>query len=219
MAKVKEATPKTNLFSGPATPAAATSKSAKKVVTINSDPELEKNLKRLSEIQAQQAELNTEASLLTGEIKPRLEEEMCKLYVNEGKYPGSFNLEAGNSSLMVIPVDKYITIDEERYNVLRDTYGKDVVEETNTYEMNAELIEKYGQEISDLIMGSKKIAEADKYKLIQKKVKYSVKKGTISVLLEKFKKFTNTPAKMLQMIQEIRPIMQMKNVKHEVKEA
>lgn len=188
----------------------ATKVSNKKEVALN-DKELEKNLARLAKVNEEMDSLSAEANDLTGQIKPRLVEEFVKLYNAEQKYPGSFNLTAGKSSVMVIPTDKYLTIDKDRSESLQKTYGSEIVEEKDTYIMDNAMIEKYGDVISKLIENCKDIAKEDKDKLIRVETKITVKKGTIQVIFDKFKKFAgkNLPS----MIEDIRPVFQMKNVK------
>jgi ABC-type phosphate/phosphonate transport system substrate-binding protein len=89
-----------------------------------------------------------------------------------------------------------------------ETYGEDIAEENTTYTMDSKLIEKYGEVISDLIYGSKKIADDDKEKLIEAVTSYTVKKGTITKLNE----FGGT---VQEMIEEVKPVFQMKNIKLE----
>lgn len=198
----------TNLFKAAKTETAPKAKKSDKLEVIVQDKTLEANMKKLAKVNEQLDSLTAEAKELTGEIKPRIQEEFVKQYKKDGKYPGSFNLIAGSSSVMVVPTDRYITIDKERKEELVETYGNEIAEEKDTYIMDTEMIEKYGDIISDLISKCKKIAEEDKPKLIRVETKYTVKKGTISVLLEKFKKFSIS-----NVIEDIRPVFQMKNVK------
>lgn len=198
----------TNLFKAAKSESAPKAKKSDKLEVIVKDKDLEANIKKLAKVNEQLDSLAAEAKELTNEIKPRLQEEFIKQYNKDGKYPGSFNLVAGSSSVMVIPTDRYITIDKERKEELVETYGKEIAEEKDTYIMDAEMIEKYGDIISELILKCKKIAEEDKAKLIRVETKYTVKKGTISVLLEKFKKFSIT-----DLVEDIRPVFQMKNIK------
>ena len=107
---------------------------------------------------------------------------------------------------MFIPTDKYIKIGEERFEELRSTYGGEIVEENTTYTMDAKLIEQYGELLSDAIAKIKGIPDNDKKKLISAVTSYSIKKGTISEL-DKF------GATIPEMLEEIKPVYQMKNVK------
>ena len=74
--------------------------------------------------------------------------------------------------------------------------------------MNTELIEKYGETISNLIEKCKAIPEADKAKLIGAITTYEIKKGTISEL-DKY------DATIPEMLEDIKPVYQLKNVKIE----
>jgi hypothetical protein len=170
------------------------------------------DLARLAEVNQEIDALSAEASILAGTVKERSIKEFTKLYEANGKYPGSFNIRATglkgqeDASLMFIPTDKYIKIGEERYKELVESYGEGIAEEKTTYTMDAALIEQYGELLSEAIHKIKGIPDSDKKKLISATVSYSIKKGTISDL-PKF------PATITEMVEEIRPIFQLKNIK------
>lgn len=191
--------------------ATASNKPQKEEVEIK-DPKFHMELSRLAELNRIMDEMKAEADILAASVKERSIKEFIKLYESNKKYPGSFHLKASGlkgadlASLMFIPTDKYIKIGEERYNALIETYGSEIATEKTTYTMNAELVEKYGEEISDAIHKCKGIPDDDKAKLITGVVSYEIKKGTISDL-PKF------PATITEMVEEIKPIFQMKNVK------
>lgn len=196
---------KTNLFAAAKTAAPAKpAKAQKEVVKINS---ISAELERLAQVQEQIDALSAEAKLLTETVKAESINAFVDLYEKKASYPGSFEIEAGNASMLFIPMDKYITINEERAEELQSKYGAEIVEENTTYTMDAALVEKYGEEISNLIMKSKKIAEEDKSKLIGATVKYAVKKGTITAITEKFADYGVD-----EVVVDIKPVFSMKNV-------
>lgn len=180
-------------------------KNQKETVVIKS---IASELERLAQVQEQLDALTAEAKLLTESVKSESVNAFVELYEKKGSYPGSFNIEAGKASMLFIPNDKYISLNEERAEELQSKYGAEIVEETTTYTMDADLIEKYGEEISNLIMKSKKIADEDKAKLIGATTKYAVRKGTISTITEKFADF-----EVVEVVVDIKPVFQMKNVK------
>lgn len=197
---------KPNLFAAAKTAAPAKpAKAQKEVVKIDS---IASDLERLAQVQEQIDALTAEAKLLTETVKTESINAFVDLYEKKASYPGSFEIEAGKASMLFIPMDKYITINEERAAELSSKYGVDMVEEQTTYTMDAALVEKYGEEISNLIMKSKKISDEDKLKLIGANVKYAVKKGTISVITDKFSDFGVD-----EVVMDIKPVFSMKNVK------
>lgn len=189
-------------------------KAEKEEVLIN-EPGFHLSLTRLAELKVQQDALAAESSILAAQVRERSISEFAKLYDANGKYPGSFMIRATgmkklpSASLMFLPTDKYIKIDEDRYNELAKEFGDDMVTEKTTYIMDTELIEKHGEIISDLISKCKAISDDDKAKLIKAVTSYEVAKGTISELKnEKFAKYG-----VENMLTEIKPVYQMKNVK------
>ena len=197
---------KTNLFAAAKTAAPAKpAKAPKEVVKIDS---IASDLERLAQVQEQIDALTAEAKLLTETVKSESINAFVNLYEKKASYPGSFEIEAGRASMLFIPMDKYITINEERASELASKYGEEMVEEQTIYTMDSALVEKYGEEISNLIMKSKKISEEDKEKLIGANVKYTVRKGTISVITDKFADFGVD-----EVVMDIKPVFSMKNVK------
>ncbi len=168
---------------------------------------LSQEIERLAKIQEEIDALNAEAKLLHDQVKEAGVNEFINLFESSSKYPGSFNIESENASVMFIPSDRYTKIDEERSNELIEKYGEGMVEESTTYIMDSALVEKYGEVISDLIMNSNEIEEDDKEKLISAKVDYSIAKGTISSLNE------YNLYDMKEIISDIKPVFMLKNPK------
>jgi hypothetical protein len=201
-----------NLFKVAKEKGATASPSPQKTEIVINDVKMHLNLSRLVELNTQIDELSAESSILAAEIKERSINEFANLYESSGKYPGSFIIRASGmkklptASLMFIPTDKYIKIGEERYNELVENYGEDIATEKTTYNMNSELVEKYGELLSEAISKIKGIPDNDKKKLISAVTSYEVKKGTISEL----EKFDGTISEMLE---EVKPIYQIKNIK------
>jgi hypothetical protein len=191
--------------------ATASAAPTKTEVEIN-DPIFHANLSRLAELNAQIDELMAETKVLTDEVKGRSIDEFRKLYEKNERYPGSFNIKSTGmvgqpeASLMFIPTDKYIKINEERFIELSSTYGPTIVNEKTTYVMDSELVEKYGEPLSNAIAKITEIPDSDKAKLIKALVSFEIAKGTIQEL----HKYRATVGEMLE---EIKPVYQMKNVK------
>jgi len=177
---------------------------------------------RLAEIDTEKAILVAEEKSLGDEVKNRSIAEFTNLYDKTGVYPGSFDIVATGGSrinkatkkaeklkdagFMCLPTDKYISLNEDSFDFLKETYGNDIVEKTVTYTMNTELVEKYGEAISKMIMACKEIPEADKFSLISQTTSYSVRKGTIKSL-KSFK------ASVSELVANILPVFQRKNVR------
>jgi len=191
--------------------ATASAAPTKTEVEIN-DPIFHANLSRLAELNAQIDELMAETKVLTDEVKGRSIDEFRKLYEKNERYPGSFNIKSTGmvgqpeASLMFIPTDKYIKINEERFIELSSTYGPTIVNEKTTYVMDSELVEKYGEPLSNAIAKITEIPDSDKAKLIKALVSFEIAKGTIQEL-HKYR------ATIGEMLEEIKPVYQMKNVK------
>lgn len=186
--------------------------SAKKNDKLNvviKDEEFDKNLIKMAELTAQIDVLTAELAVAQGYVKDFGIETFNDVYQKSGGYPGSFILSTpSQASVMIVPMDKYLKCDEDRFEELKKTYGDDVVTEKTEFIINSELLEKYGDVLSDLIEGSDLIDEEDKVKLFQAKTTYSVSKGSIE------KAFTWGKGKVADFVRDIQPIFALKNAKY-----
>lgn len=176
---------------------------------VNIDKTFEFNLIRMIEIDAEMASLESEKSTLDYEVREKAKEEMIKLYDKKGSFPGTIKIVAGSESFLFITSDKYTKIDEEDAKTLSKKYGESIVNETNVFTLNPEMVEKYSKVLSDMILSSKKISNEDKDKLIECKTCWTIAKGTINNLRNAiFAKFN-----LSNLIKDIRPIFQVKLTK------
>ena len=147
-------------------------------------------------------------SMIADEIKDTGKRLWAAKYNQMEKNPGSVMLEARMgediAQVMLLPSDKYITINAERADELRETYGNDIVEELTTFAFDNEMVDKYGEVISNLIEMSDEISEADKAKIIKAVTKFSVAKGTI----DKFKVYGG--ADVFGVMEAVRPVVALK---------
>ena len=149
------------------------------------------------------------ADMLPDELRDVAKAEWIKLYEKTGKNPESIMVEAVNDNddtaqLMFVPMDKYITINGERAESLREEFGEEIVEEKTTFSFDNEMIEKYGEVLSRLIEESDEIAEKDKEKIIKAVTVFSVAKGTI----DNFKKYGEVESVM----EAVKPVVSLKNI-------
>lgn len=155
------------------------------------DPTFFEKVKMVETLQAQIKSSEAKVSMMTDEIKEMGKELWAKTYEKMGRNPGSVMLESKNGldigQVMFLPMDKYITINADRADQLRDEFGEDIVEETTTFAFDNDMIEKYGEVLSNLIEMSTDISEDDKGKIIKAVTKFNVAKGTI----DKFKDYGN----------------------------
>ena len=172
--KAKETSPKTTKATN-----------AKPRLTVD-DPTFFGKIEKLQELNDTLKSAKAQADLISDEVKEISKEKWAEFYTDKGRNPGSVMIEAkkglDTAQVMFIPQDKYITINEEKADFLREEYGESVVEEATTFSFDNAMIEKYGEVLSNLIMGSDEIAEADKGKIIKAVTKFSVAKGTIDEL-------------------------------------
>jgi hypothetical protein len=189
---------------------AASPKKSKKndnlTIVIN-DVEFHENIKELEKVNNILSENKAKADMIGDEIKDKGREEWSKLYDEIGKNPGTVILEStvdGEvAQVMFITQDKYISINEERAEELREEYGNDIVTEETVFAFDSKMVEKYGEILSELILNSTEIAEEDKEKIITAKTSYSVAKGTIDKMSEY--------GSVSRIVEDIRPIVSLKN--------
>ena len=194
--KAKKAAPKT-----------AKAKDEKVRITIE-DPSFFDKVEKLESLNDEMKSAKAKVDMISSEIKELGKSEWSKFYSESGKNPGSVMLEnikgEDVAQVMFVPSDRYITINEERADELRESFGDEIVEEDTTFSFDSKMIEKYGEVLSDLIMNSDDISDADKDKIIKATTKFSVAKGTI----DKFADYGDVES----IMETVRPVVALKNV-------
>jgi hypothetical protein len=198
-----------NLFSKAKSSAPKTSAKKDEKVRINlNDSDFFNKVSMLENIQDRMKSDKAQADMLADEIKDLSKEEWVRLYEKTGKNPGSIFVESiqdgQTAQVMFVPSDKYITLNPDRAEVLVEKYGQDIVEEKTTFAFDNDMIEKYGEVLSNLIMNSRDIYEDDKERIIKATTSYSVSKGTIDKM--KFYGPIN------EIMDEVKPVVALKNV-------
>lgn len=166
-------------------------------------------IQKLSVLQDNMKRDKAKADMISDELRDLGKEKWAELYEDMGRNPGSVMVESVNdlddtAQFMFVPTDKYITINEERAEELRETYGDAIVEEKTVFSFDNDMIEKYGEIISRLIEECAEISERDKEKIIKATNSYSVAKGTIDM----FTKY----GQVADMMEVTRPVVALKNV-------
>ncbi len=170
------------------------------------DPTFFDKVKMVETLQNQIKSAEAKVSMMTDEIKEVGKELWARTYEKMGKNPGSVMLEATKDGdvgqVMFLPMDKYITINADRADQLREQFGEDIVEENTTFAFDNDMIEKYGEVLSNLIEMSDEISEADKGKIIKAVTKFNVTKGTI----DKFKNYGDV----FEVMEATKPVVALK---------
>lgn len=171
--------PKTNLFAASVKIKETAKKPEKKFVKAPLGNKIERFLEVKEKIKAATSELK----MLEGDIKAVGKDLFLKEYRAQKSTPDNFFLqdEVGSSAMLIVQ-DKYTIVDENKAEVLKGFPG--LLQENVVYKMNTELVEKYGEIISGLIMKCKQIPDEDKANLISGELSYSVAKGSIDRIMQ-----------------------------------
>ena len=158
---------------------AAAKKSDKKVINA---PELADKVQRYNELKNLIDANTSELKMIEGDIKVKGKEMFVQEYKASKLRPESFKIKdsTGTTCLMIV-MDKYTSVDENKAELLR---MNDLLAENVCFKFNPDLVEKYGQTLSELILNSPDIEEEDKGNLISGELSYSVQKGSIDRLLQ-----------------------------------
>ena len=203
ISKDVETKPKISLFgSAKVKPTKASPKSDKTTIVI---PGLETKLKELQSIKAEIEDLKAQLTGITDEVKGISKEKFIELYKANHENPNTFIIQDGEGCVMVLPMDKYIKIeDEARAEQLIAEYGEDTVTIVRKFYFTPEVLARNQEAIEKLIMESKDISESDKENLITQEVEYSIAKGFIDKLYPFGDRMGNV-------IDDIQPIFMLKN--------
>jgi len=105
---------------------------------------------------------------------------------------------------MFVPSDRYLKVDEDEVDNLKEDFGNDIISEESKYTFDNKMVEKYGEVLSKLILECDDIEEDDKKKIIKTTKNISIKKGTI----DKMSEIGNVK----EVYEAVRPIVSLKNV-------
>lgn len=195
-----------------ATPKTTKAKDEKVRVRV-ADADFFDKIQTLEQLQENMKRDKAQADMISDEIKEIGKTEWSKVYDKTGKNPGSIMLEAKSgldtAQTMFVPSDKYISINEDRANYLVEIFGEDAVEEKTTFSFDGEMVDKYGEVLSQLIEGCDDIDDEDKEKIIKAITSYSVAKGTIDKLKDMSE---DSEMDIVSVVEEVKPVIAIKNV-------
>jgi hypothetical protein len=179
---------KSSLFAS-AKPIPATATARKKVreqVQVNG---IADEIARYDQLKANINNAKAEQEVIGGRLKELGREKFLELYEQRGVRPANFDLADGDQNILLEVTDKYLKVEPEKAELLRQFDG--LLEEKTTYEFDSELLEKQvsdgmtiGDVVSMLIQDSKLIPDSDKANLIKAKMMMRVPKGTIDRLMQ-----------------------------------
>jgi hypothetical protein len=135
--------------------------------------------------------------MIEGDIKGIGKDLFMQEYLKQKSTPDNFKIkDETGSTCMFIVMDKYTIVDETKAAILGAFDG--LLAENVVYKFNADLVEKYGAILSELIIKCPKIDDIDKGNLISGEKTYSVTKGSIDRLMQ-----YDNPAQVFELINPI----------------
>ena len=170
----------TNLFATATKVKETAKKTDKKIINA---PELGNKIQRFAELKQLIDSATGELKMIEGDIKGIGKKLFMSEYKQQRSTPDNFKIqdESGNSC-MFICMDKYTIVDETKANILSQYDG--LLAENVVYKFNADLVEKYGAVLSELILNCPDIDDLDKGNLISGEKTFSVAKGSIDRLMQ-----------------------------------
>jgi hypothetical protein len=170
----------TNLFATATKVKETAKKTDKKVINA---PELGNKIQRFAELKQLIDSATGELKMIEGDIKGIGKKLFMSEYKAQRSTPDNFKIqdETGNSC-MFICMDKYTIVDETKAGILANFDG--LLAENVVYKFNADLVEKYGAVLSELILNCSDIDDLDKGNLISGEKTFSVAKGSIDRLMQ-----------------------------------
>ena len=170
----------TNLFASATKVKETTKKTDKKVI---SSPILGNKVQKYAELKQLIDSATGELKMIEGDIKAVGKDLFMKEYRTQKSTPDNFKIqdETGNAC-MFICMDKYTIVDEGKASILGQFDG--LLAENVVYKFNADLVEKYGAVLSELILNCSDIDDLDKGNLISGEKTFSVAKGSIDRLMQ-----------------------------------
>lgn len=168
------------------------------------------DVQKYQELQKRMAKDKEEADEINERLKKLAKDKWVELYTEEKSNPGSVIIEQNVlddiSRLMLVPTEKYVTLNQKNVGKYMSKYGNDVIESNTVYSFNNDIIVKYSKIITKLIKECDEIDNDDKKNLIQASTTFNIKKGTIDKLTD----FKDT--NISEVIEDLKPVFQLKNV-------
>ena len=170
----------TNLFATATKVKETAKKTDKKVINA---PELGNKIQRFAELKQLIDSATGELKMIEGDIKGIGKKLFMSEYKQQRSTPDNFKIqdETGNSCMLIV-MDKYTIVDETKAGILANFEG--LLAENVVYKFNADLVEKYGAVLSELILNCSDIDDLDKGNLISGEKTFSVAKGSIDRLMQ-----------------------------------
>jgi hypothetical protein len=122
-----------------------------------------------------------EQEVIGGKLKQIGKEEFLALYEETNRKPDNFNLADGDEKILFIVMDKYKKVEPEKEALLEQYDG--LLEKVTTYSFNPEVLDRVGEQVSDLILNSD-LSEADKKNLLIVETTTTIRKGSIDRLTD-----------------------------------
>ena len=140
-------------------------------------------VKRYAELKHAIDSATGELKMIEGDIKNVGKDLFMKEYRQQKSTPDNFKIEdeTGNTCMFIV-MDKYTSVDEVKAGILGQFEG--LLAENVVYKFNADLVEKYGAVLSELILNCPDIDEEDKSNLISGEKTFAVTKGSIDRLMQ-----------------------------------
>jgi hypothetical protein len=183
-----------NLFATSTKVKETAKKPEKKIIKAE---ELSNKIKQFAELKAQIDALTGEIKMIEGDIKVKGKELFLQEYKAIKSTPDNFKIQdETGATCMFICMDKYTVVDESKAELLRNY--DNLLTENVVFKFNTELVDKYGEVLSNLIMNCQEIEDEDKANLITGEKTFSVTKGSIDRLLQ-----YNNPDEVFELINPI----------------
>jgi len=166
-------------------------------------------LKRFVKLKSEIKNRTSELKSIEGDIKSTSLDEYVKLYKDMKRNPESIKVQSENGDKVLFVVMKKYSgaVDEERATELREKYGETFVAEKSELIMNNDLLNKYGDQLEELIMGADFMTEDEKEELFVDKVTYTIKSDAIN------EAFTVANGDVEELISDINPVLMLKETR------
>lgn len=182
----------------------------KKIETLieTSDPSFFSKVSQIHRYTKEIKEKENIVSSLSEQVKELSKKEWCQLYRQTGENPGSVKVfsqyEDEISSVLFVPSDRYISLNEKTKSSIIQELGQDVIQQISEWTISPEMVEKYLPILKEMIENSQDILPEDKGKIIQENSKSSIKPGTIDKL--------NELGDVEMVFEKVKPVVSLKNI-------
>jgi hypothetical protein len=158
-------------------------------IVVVDDIQLKESIEKYKNLLDESKELEKQTTSISKKIKEIAEDKWIELYNEIGENPGSIVLEAQDefdgtsASITYTPMNRFKSVTDKNLEEIRSVIGEEYITKEVDHIIDDKIFKKYKDLINNFILNNDEIENEDKLNFIKQVEKFSIKKETMSNLL------------------------------------